>query len=109
MDMFGDAANIAILPTVLIASWKFWNTLLDLHQKIGGLSVVLRTGEGWKNVRLCGLHDVAGRHPSRRALKGLQNWPLAWIVLIMAVSFTLIAIAGLRWIWIRLRDIVAGA
>ncbi|OSJ32578.1 hypothetical protein BSZ19_18685 [Bradyrhizobium japonicum] len=41
--------------------------------------------------------------------KGVQNWSLPWIVLIMAVSFTPLAIAELRRTWIRLRDVVARA
>jgi hypothetical protein len=40
--------------------------------------------------------------------KDVQNWSLATIVLIMSVSFALLAIAGLRWIRIRVRDVVAG-
>ncbi|MET4485221.1 hypothetical protein [Bradyrhizobium sp. LA7.1] len=41
--------------------------------------------------------------------KDVQNGSLAWIVLILALSSALLAMAGLRWIWIRLRDVVASA
>jgi TRAP-type C4-dicarboxylate transport system permease small subunit len=108
MDMFGDAANVAILLAVVIASWKCWSVFLDLYQRVGGVSGIPRTSEGWKTFGYS-VYMMLQDDFHRAALwKGVQNWSLAWIAFIMAVAFTLLAIAGLRWVWIRARDIVAG-
>jgi len=109
MDMFGDAANVAMLLAAVIASWKCWSSFFDLYHRIGGLSAVPRTGEGWKTFGHAVYMMLQDDIHRASIWKGIQTWSLAWITLIPAVSFTLLAIAGLRWAWIRARDIVAGA
>jgi hypothetical protein len=109
MDMFGDAANVAILLVVVASASKCWSVFFDLYQRTGGLSAVPRTGASWKafgySVYMMLQDDI-----HRETLwKNVQSWSLAWVMLIMAIAFTLLAIAGMRWIWIRLRDVVAGA
>lgn len=109
MDMVGDAVNAGILIAVMAVTWKCWGVFFDHYQRIGGLSVIPRTGAAWKAFGTSIFMMMQDDLHRQAIWSGVQVWSVAWVMLILAVAFTLLSIAGLRWACIRLRDVVAGA
>lgn len=109
MDMFGDMVNVVILLVVIASAWKCWSAFFRYLDKAGGLPAIPHNEQEWAYVGT--VVKMMFMDPNWRGvlLTKAQGWSMAWIMLILATAFTLLAIAGLRWGWIRLRDVVAGA
>lgn len=109
MDVIGDAVNALMLLIALVAAWKCWHAFFGYWHETGGLAAIPRSALEWKalgqGVYAMLLNDV--QRPL--LLHKAQGWPMAWFTLVLAVALSAIAVAGLRWAWIRLRDAVAGA
>lgn len=109
MDMFGDMANVTILLVVIASAWKCWSAFFSYLDKAGGLPAIPRSEQEW--VYLGTVLKMMFLDPNWRGVivAKAQGWSMAWVMLILATALTILAVAGLRWGWIRLRDVVAGA
>ena len=108
MDLVGDAANVVLLIIVFAATWASWLKTVTAYRAAGGKPWLPRSEEEvryvFNSVRML-LMDQQRRHfVWDFALKWLLTW--AWLVITIALA--LLCFAGLRWTWVRLRDIVAG-
>jgi hypothetical protein len=109
MDVMGDAANVVMLVVAVLAAWRCWGNFFHYNARTGGVAAVPRTEEGWKRV-----WDVVWMLLQDKAHRPLvwqstADWVAMWGALVLAVGLTVLVAAGIRWGWIRARDIVAGA
>lgn len=108
MDLLGDAANIGFLVVILAATWASWLKTVAAYHAAGGRPWLPHTEEevryAFSVVRAL-LLDQQRRH---FVWDFAINWLLAWAWLVTTVALALLCVAGLRWSWVRLRDIVAG-
>lgn len=108
MDLLGDAANVGFLVVVLAATWASWLKTVSAYQAAGGRPWLPRSEEevryAFNAIRTLVL-DQQRRH---FVWEFATNWLLAWAWLVITVALALLCVSGLRWTWVRLRDIVAG-
>ena len=108
MDLLGDAANIGLLVIMLAATWASWLKTVAAYQAAGGRPWLPHSEEEIRyafGVVRALLLDQQRRH---FVWDFAINWLLAWAWLVITVALALLCVAGLRWSWVRLRDIVAG-
>ncbi|MGY3581515.1 hypothetical protein ACVIGB_000414 [Bradyrhizobium sp. USDA 4341] len=108
MDLIGDAANVGLLMFVLAATWASWLKTLAAYHAAGGKPWLPRSEEDVRyaitSVRML-LMDQQRRH---FVWDFAANWLMTWTWLVITIALALLCVAGLRWAWVRLRDIIAG-
>jgi hypothetical protein len=108
MDLLGDAANVGLLVLILSATWASWLKTLAAYHAAGGKPWLPHSEEDVRyaltSIRML-LMDQQRRH---LVWEFGINWVLTWTWLVFTIALALLCITGLRWAWVRLRDIVAG-
>ena len=108
MDMFGDAVNAVVLLAVIALAWRCWEKTQYYLAKAGGLPAIPRSEAEWSRAGQAFKMMFQDSQWRGRLVELAQGWTMAWIFLILTVAFSVLAVAGLRWAWIRARDMVAG-